>query len=119
MRSPTDWSRPPSARQTISKRSKKVSDPSPPAMPVVSLSHSVGAASARRGAGAALTSLILVGPIAAFAGLGFFALYMAGKLHLMDQRGHTVKSWIVLVPLMGATAIALTRTMDYRHHATE
>jgi diacylglycerol diphosphate phosphatase/phosphatidate phosphatase len=55
----------------------------------------------------------------AWAGLGFFALYLAGKLHLMDQRGHTVKSWIVLVPLIGATTVALSRTMDYRHHPTE
>ncbi|KAG8823950.1 hypothetical protein FRC17_009205 [Serendipita sp. 399] len=51
-----------------------------------------------------------------FAGLGFLSLYLAGKLHLFDRRGHTVKAWISVFPLFGATAIAATRTMDYRHH---
>lgn len=56
---------------------------------------------------------------AAFAGLGFFGFYLAGKMHLFDQRGHAIKAWIAMVPFLGAATIALTRTMDYRHHATE
>jgi len=55
----------------------------------------------------------------AFAGLGFFGFYLAGKMHLFDQRGHAIKAWIALVPFMGAATITLTRTMDYRHHATD
>ncbi|PVF93321.1 acid phosphatase/Vanadium-dependent haloperoxidase [Serendipita vermifera] len=51
-----------------------------------------------------------------FAGLGFLTLYLAGKLHLFDHRGHTAKSWLAVLPLFGATVIAITRTMDYRHH---
>ncbi|KAI0831359.1 acid phosphatase/Vanadium-dependent haloperoxidase, partial [Trametes gibbosa] len=51
-----------------------------------------------------------------FAGLGFLAFYLAGKLHLFDRRGHTVKAWLALAPLAGAALVAISRTMDYRHH---
>ncbi|KAH8829669.1 phosphatidic acid phosphatase type 2/haloperoxidase [Flagelloscypha sp. PMI_526] len=51
-----------------------------------------------------------------FAGLGFLAFYLAGKMHLFDKRGHAGKSWIALAPFAGATLIAISRTMDYRHH---
>ncbi|KAF8481531.1 phosphatidic acid phosphatase type 2/haloperoxidase [Gautieria morchelliformis] len=51
-----------------------------------------------------------------FAGLGFLSFYLAGKLHLFDQRGYTGKAWISVVPLMGAALVAISRTMDYRHH---
>ncbi|KAI1795821.1 acid phosphatase/Vanadium-dependent haloperoxidase [Ganoderma leucocontextum] len=51
-----------------------------------------------------------------FAGLGFLSFYLAGKMHLFDERGHTVKAWIALVPLSGAALVAISRTMDYRHH---
>lgn len=57
--------------------------------------------------------------IAAFAGLGFFGFYIAGKMHLFDQKGHTIKAWITVVPFTGAALIALTRVTDYRHHATD
>ncbi|GAA5992059.1 hypothetical protein JCM11641_003662 [Rhodosporidiobolus odoratus] len=55
----------------------------------------------------------------AWAGLGFFALYLSGKMHLFDRRGHTFKAWIAITPPIGATLIAVSRTMDYRHHATD
>ncbi|KAI0636915.1 acid phosphatase/Vanadium-dependent haloperoxidase [Trametes polyzona] len=51
-----------------------------------------------------------------FAGLGFLTFYLAGKLHLFDTRGHTVKAWLALTPLSGAALVAISRTMDYRHH---
>ncbi|KIO28196.1 hypothetical protein M407DRAFT_243150 [Tulasnella calospora MUT 4182] len=51
-----------------------------------------------------------------FAGLGFLFWYMSGKMHLFDLRGHAGKAWIAFVPLMGATLVAISRTMDYRHH---
>lgn len=51
-----------------------------------------------------------------FAGLGFLAYYLAGKLHLFDKRGHTGKAWISLAPFAAAALVAISRTMDYRHH---
>ncbi|KAF8844527.1 PAP2-domain-containing protein [Paxillus ammoniavirescens] len=51
-----------------------------------------------------------------FAGLGFLSLYLAGKMHLFDTRGHAHKSWISVTPLFAATLVAISRTMDYRHH---
>ncbi|KAG9102657.1 hypothetical protein FRC06_001531 [Ceratobasidium sp. 370] len=51
-----------------------------------------------------------------FAGLGFLSFYLAGKMHLFDERGHTGKAWIALTPLTGALMVAISRTMDYRHH---
>ncbi|GAA6019800.1 hypothetical protein JCM10207_003700 [Rhodosporidiobolus poonsookiae] len=55
----------------------------------------------------------------AWAGLGFFTLYLAGKLHLFDRRSYALKAWIAITPPIGATLIAVSRTMDYRHHATD
>lgn len=54
-----------------------------------------------------------------FAGLGFLAFYLAGKLHLFDQRGCAPKAWAALTPLSAAALVAISRTMDYRHHATD
>ncbi|EAU88215.2 phosphatidic acid phosphatase type 2 domain-containing protein 1A [Coprinopsis cinerea okayama7 len=51
-----------------------------------------------------------------FAGLGFLAFYLAGKLHLFDTRGHAGKAWAALFPFCGAAMVAISRTMDYRHH---
>ncbi|THH07218.1 hypothetical protein EW146_g9385 [Bondarzewia mesenterica] len=51
-----------------------------------------------------------------FAGLGFLSFYLAGKMHLFDKRGHATKAWIALTPLSGAALVAISRTMDYRHH---
>ncbi|EDR07742.1 uncharacterized protein LACBIDRAFT_298246 [Laccaria bicolor S238N-H82] len=73
-----------------------------------------------------------------FAGLGFLSFYLAGKLHLFDKRGHAVRSlfpfissgirltyerngtqgkaWLSLTPFAGAALVAISRTMDYRHH---
>jgi diacylglycerol diphosphate phosphatase / phosphatidate phosphatase len=48
----------------------------------------------------------------AFAGLGYLAWWFAGKIHLFDGQGHTIKSWICLIPLIGAGLIAISRNMD-------
>ncbi|KXN82579.1 Phosphatidate phosphatase PPAPDC1A [Leucoagaricus sp. SymC.cos] len=51
-----------------------------------------------------------------FAGLGFFSFYLAGKMHLFDKRGQTLKGWLALAPFSAASLVAISRTMDYRHH---
>lgn len=56
----------------------------------------------------------------AFAGLAFFSLYLAGKFHLYGGRkGYAAVQWLVFIPMIGAALIAVSRTMDYRHHATD
>jgi diacylglycerol diphosphate phosphatase/phosphatidate phosphatase len=56
----------------------------------------------------------------AFAGLTFLSIWLAGKMHLFHPgRGHAASNWIIFFPMVGATLIAVSRTMDYRHHATD
>ncbi|KAH0560049.1 hypothetical protein GP486_003428 [Trichoglossum hirsutum] len=52
----------------------------------------------------------------AFAGLFYLSLYLAGKLHVLDNRGEVWKTFIVLIPTLGAALIADSRIMDARHH---
>ena len=49
----------------------------------------------------------------------YLALFLAGKMHVLNKRGYTIKSWILLVPIASASLISISRTMDYRHHATD
>ncbi|KAI7905873.1 phosphatidic acid phosphatase type 2/haloperoxidase [Cokeromyces recurvatus] len=51
-----------------------------------------------------------------FAGLGYLSFYLAGKMHLFDEGGHTYKTFIFCFPFLGALLIAITRLHDYRHH---
>lgn len=43
-------------------------------------------------------------------------MYLAGKIHLFDERGHIYKSLVVLAPVILAALIATSRVSDYRHH---
>ncbi|KAI3796142.1 hypothetical protein L1987_38807 [Smallanthus sonchifolius] len=51
-----------------------------------------------------------------FAGLGFLALYLAGKIKAFDRRGHVAKLCIVFLPLLMASLVAVSRVDDYWHH---
>ncbi|MCL7048832.1 hypothetical protein MKW94_016464 [Papaver nudicaule] len=51
-----------------------------------------------------------------FAGLSFLSLYLAGKIKCFDRRGHVAKLCIVLVPLLLAALVGVSRVDDYWHH---
>ncbi|KAG5930047.1 hypothetical protein E4U42_003208 [Claviceps africana] len=53
-----------------------------------------------------------------FAGLGFLSLYMAGQLHVFHRPvgGRDLgRALLCLLPLIGATLVAISRCEDYRH----
>ncbi|XWS35001.1 hypothetical protein CRYUN_Cryun21dG0087100 [Craigia yunnanensis] len=51
-----------------------------------------------------------------FAGLGFLALYLSGKIRVFDRKGHVAKLCIVFLPLLIAALVAISRVDDYWHH---
>ncbi|XP_022734537.1 lipid phosphate phosphatase 2-like isoform X4 [Durio zibethinus] len=51
-----------------------------------------------------------------FAGLGFLALYLSGKIRVFDHRGHVAKLCIVFLPLLIAALVGISRVDDYWHH---
>ncbi|KAJ6811679.1 putative lipid phosphate phosphatase 2 [Iris pallida] len=51
-----------------------------------------------------------------FAGLGFLAWYLAGKIRVFDQRGHVAKLCLIFLPLLAASLVAISRVDDYWHH---
>ncbi|RSH78806.1 uncharacterized protein EHS24_001715 [Apiotrichum porosum] len=55
----------------------------------------------------------------AWTGMWYLVLYLAAKFRITNQRGYTIKSWTLLLPLCCASLISISRTMDYRHHATD
>ncbi|KAL8765143.1 MAG: hypothetical protein Q9194_006665 [Teloschistes cf. exilis] len=52
----------------------------------------------------------------AFAGLFYLSIYLTAKMHVLDNRGEVWKTFIVMVPTLGAALIAISRIMDARHH---
>ncbi|KIR38392.1 hypothetical protein I307_06286 [Cryptococcus deuterogattii 99/473] len=55
----------------------------------------------------------------AWCGMWYLILYLAAKMGINNRQGFTYKSWLLLAPLSCATLVAISRTMDYRHHATD
>ncbi|KAI9636581.1 putative phospholipid metabolism-related protein [Dioszegia hungarica] len=55
----------------------------------------------------------------AWAGMWYLILYAAAKMRINNRRGHTWKAWLLLAPLLCSTLVSISRTMDYRHHATD
>ena len=51
-----------------------------------------------------------------FAGLGFLSWYLAGKMKAFDRRGHVAKLCVVVLPLLLAAMVAVSRVDDYWHH---
>ncbi|KAI3467044.1 hypothetical protein Pfo_023707 [Paulownia fortunei] len=51
-----------------------------------------------------------------FAGLGFLAWYLSGKIRVFDRRGHVAKLCIIFVPLLLAALVGVSRVDDYWHH---
>ncbi|CAN6714362.1 unnamed protein product [Malus baccata var. baccata] len=51
-----------------------------------------------------------------FAGLGFLAWYLSGKIKVFDRRGHSAKLCIVILPLLCAALVGISRVDDYWHH---
>lgn len=51
-----------------------------------------------------------------FAGLGFLSWYLAGKIRAFDRGGHIAKLCIVILPLLLAAMVGVSRVDDYWHH---
>ncbi|XP_010681728.2 putative lipid phosphate phosphatase 3, chloroplastic [Beta vulgaris subsp. vulgaris] len=51
-----------------------------------------------------------------FAGLGFLAFYLSGKIEAFDQKGHAGKLCIVFFPFLMAALVGVSRVDDYWHH---
>ncbi|KAG6382656.1 hypothetical protein SASPL_157635 [Salvia splendens] len=54
--------------------------------------------------------------IGSFAGLGFLAWYLSGKIRVFDRRGHVAKLCLVFFPLLMAALVGVSRVDDYWHH---
>ncbi|RZC61389.1 hypothetical protein C5167_023141 [Papaver somniferum] len=51
-----------------------------------------------------------------FAGLGYLAWYLAGKIRVFDRKGHVAKLCLLFLPLLVASLVAVSRVDDYWHH---
>ncbi|KAI5807915.1 phosphatidic acid phosphatase type 2/haloperoxidase [Peziza echinospora] len=53
----------------------------------------------------------------AFSGLGYLSLFLLGQLQALRKGADITKVIIGIIPILGALAIAISRTEDYRHDA--
>ncbi|KAL8141835.1 LOW QUALITY PROTEIN: hypothetical protein V2J09_014867 [Rumex salicifolius] len=51
-----------------------------------------------------------------FAGMVFLAWYLGGKVRVFDRKGHIAKLCLVLLPLLVAALVGVSRVDDYWHH---
>ncbi|RMZ87045.1 hypothetical protein DV736_g5726, partial [Chaetothyriales sp. CBS 134916] len=51
----------------------------------------------------------------AFAGFGYFALFLSGQLHTFRPRPDLARVLVSFAPLVGAMLVAMSRMADYRH----
>ncbi|KAL2651034.1 hypothetical protein R1flu_019162 [Riccia fluitans] len=51
-----------------------------------------------------------------FAGLGYLSFYLAGKVVVFDKRGFTWRLSLIVLPLLGAAMVAVSRVDDYWHY---
>ncbi|KAK4751003.1 hypothetical protein SAY87_004485 [Trapa incisa] len=51
-----------------------------------------------------------------FAGMVFLSWYMSGKVRAFDQGGHVAKLCIIILPILVAALVGVSRVDDYWHH---
>ncbi|RZC57333.1 hypothetical protein C5167_004637 [Papaver somniferum] len=51
-----------------------------------------------------------------FAGLGYLAWYLAGKVRVFDRMGHVAKLCLLFLPLLVASLVGVSRVDDYWHY---
>ncbi|XP_017240635.1 lipid phosphate phosphatase 2 [Daucus carota subsp. sativus] len=54
-----------------------------------------------------------------FAGLGFLAWYLCGKIKVFNGEGYAAKLCIVVLPYLAAALVGISRVDDYWHHWTD
>ena len=54
--------------------------------------------------------------LGSYAGLGFLAWYLSGKIRVFDRRGHVAKLCIIFLPLLVAALVGVSRVDDNWHH---
>ncbi|KAG0366020.1 hypothetical protein BGZ54_005936 [Gamsiella multidivaricata] len=51
----------------------------------------------------------------AFAGLFYVSLWLGGKMHVFDRRGYSLKGVVLIIPILAALLVAISRVQDYKH----
>lgn len=51
-----------------------------------------------------------------FAGMVFLSLYLSGKIRVFDRKGRIAKICVVILPLLVAALVGISRVDDYWHH---
>ncbi|KAF9923702.1 hypothetical protein FBU30_006233 [Linnemannia zychae] len=50
-----------------------------------------------------------------FAGLLYLSFWLAGKMHVFDRKGYSLKSVLLMTPVLTAVLVTISRLEDYRH----